>query len=208
MHPQIQWKLARITRAKLHILCSKSKEVMKVKRALSDGWKHVHLSISGAKLDVVIWSRNEQIWLPILFAEISISTCLFWFNFWHYLVTWILAIEELFMLPNLEKNGGIATIQTCKKVSVRGAKVGTPLLSAFSVLICTFLSFPVGSICCVVAWIRMLFSVIFILFCCLIYVARQCWFALFVWWVFISKLCCNPILFKRLTATPVRMNFI
>ena len=151
MHTQIQWKLARITRAKLHILCSKSKEVMKVKRALSDGWKHVHLSISGAKVDVVIWSRNEQIWLPILFAEISISTCLFWFNYWHYLVTWILAIKELFLLPNLEENGAISTIQTCKRVSGCGAKVSMPLSSAFSILICALLLFPISSNHCVLA---------------------------------------------------------
>ena len=176
---------------------------MKVKRALSDGWKHVHLSISGAKLDVVIWSRNEQIWLPILFAEISISTCLFWFNYWHYLVSWILAIKELFLLPNLEENGAIATIQTCKRVSGRGAKVSMPLSSAFSILIYTFLLFLISSIRCALAWIWMLFSVIFILFSCLIYIVGQCWFPPFVWWVLISKIGCNPIPYKRLTATPV-----
>ena len=87
MHTQIQRKLARITRAKLHILCSKSKEVMKVKRALSDGQKDVHLRISGAKSGILIRSWNEQIWFPILVVEISISTCLVWFNYWHYLVT-------------------------------------------------------------------------------------------------------------------------
>ena len=37
MHTQIKRKLAPITRAKLHILYSKSKEAMKVKRSLFEG---------------------------------------------------------------------------------------------------------------------------------------------------------------------------
>ena len=49
MRTQIKRKLARITRAKLHILYSKSKEIMKVKRSLFDGRNGVHLIINGAK---------------------------------------------------------------------------------------------------------------------------------------------------------------
>ena len=151
MHIQIKRKLEPIKRAKLNILCSKSKEAMIVKRVIFYGRKDMPLSINGDKLGVLIWSKNGQIWSPILVVEISISTCLFWFNYWHYLVTRILAIEELFLLPNLEQNGVIATIQASKKVSVRGANVSTPLSSAFSFLICTFLLFLISSIRCVLA---------------------------------------------------------
>ena len=47
----------------------------------------------------------------------------------------------------------------------------------------------------------------FLLFCCLIEVARQWWFLIFVRRVFVSKISSNSIAFKWLTATPVRMNF-
>ena len=78
MHIQIKRMLAPITRAKQHILYSKSKEAMKVKRALFDGWKGVYLSISGAKLGIFIRSKNGQFWFPILGVKISLFTCLFW----------------------------------------------------------------------------------------------------------------------------------
>ena len=81
MHIQIKRKLAPIMRAKLHILCSKSKEAMMVKRAIFYGRKDMPLSINGAKLGVLIWFKNGQIWFPILVVEISISTFVFWFNY-------------------------------------------------------------------------------------------------------------------------------
>ena len=81
MHIQIKRKLTTITRAKLHILCSKSTETMMVKRAFFYGRKDMPLSINGAKLGVLIWFKNGQIWFPILVIEISISIFLFWFNF-------------------------------------------------------------------------------------------------------------------------------
>ena len=81
MRTQIKWKLAPITRAKLHILYSKSKEAMMVERAIFYGRKIMPLSISGAKLGVPIWLKNGQIWFPILVVEISISTFLFSFNY-------------------------------------------------------------------------------------------------------------------------------
>ena len=86
MHTQIKRKLAPITRAKLHILYSKSKEAMKVKRSLFDGGNGVRLIISGAKLGILIRSKNGQISFLIFVVEILISTCLIWFNSWHYLV--------------------------------------------------------------------------------------------------------------------------
>ena len=70
-----------MTRAKLHILCSKSKEAMIVKRAIFYGRKDRPLRINGAKLGDLIWFKNGQIWFPILVVEISISTLLFWFNY-------------------------------------------------------------------------------------------------------------------------------
>ena len=87
MHIQIKRKLAPITRAKLHILCSKPKEAMMVKRAIFYSRKNMPLSISGAKLGFLIWLKNRQIWSPILVVKISISTYPFWFNYLHYLVT-------------------------------------------------------------------------------------------------------------------------
>ena len=47
----------------------------------------------------------------------------------------------------------------------------------------------------------------FLLFCCLIEVARQWWFLIFVRRVFVSKISSNSIAFKWLTPTHVRMNF-
>ena len=81
MHIQITWKLAAITRAKLDILCSKTKEAMMVKCAIYYSRKDMPLSINGAKLGILIWFKNGQIWVPILVVEISISTFVFWFNY-------------------------------------------------------------------------------------------------------------------------------
>ena len=81
MHIQIKRKLTQITRAKLHILCSKSKEAMMVERAIFYGRKDMALSVDGAKLGVLIWFKNGQIWFPILVVKISISTFLFRFNY-------------------------------------------------------------------------------------------------------------------------------
>ena len=81
MHIQIKRKLAPITRAKLHILCSKSKEAMMVKRAIFYGRKHMPLNISWAKLGFLIWLKNRQIRFSILVVKISISTYPFWFNY-------------------------------------------------------------------------------------------------------------------------------
>ena len=145
MHTQIQRKLARFTRAKLHILCAKSKEAMKVKHAHSDGWKDVHLSISGAKLGILIRSENGQISFPIFVVKILISTCLFWFNSWNYLVILFWAVNELYLLPNWEEDSAITTIRTCKKAVTYGAQVSMSLPSLFSFLICTFLLFSVSS---------------------------------------------------------------
>ena len=86
MRTQIKRKLAPITRAKLHILYSKSKEAMKVKRSLFVGRNGVLFRISGAKLGILIRNKNGQISFPIFVVEIFISTCLFWFNSWNYLV--------------------------------------------------------------------------------------------------------------------------
>ena len=47
----------------------------------------------------------------------------------------------------------------------------------------------------------------FLLFCCLIEVARQRWFLIFVRRVFVSKINSNSIAFKWLTPTLVRTNF-
>ena len=47
----------------------------------------------------------------------------------------------------------------------------------------------------------------FLLFCCLIEVARQWWFLIFVRRVFVSKISSNSIAFKWLTPTHVRTNF-
>ena len=149
MHTQIKRKLAPITRAKLHLLYSKSKEAIKVKHSLFDGWNGVHLSISGAKLGILIRSKNGQISFPIFVVEILISTCLFWFNSWHYLVIWFWAIKELCLLPNFEEDSAITTIRTCKKAVMYGAKVSMSLSSSFSILICTFLLFSVSSGPCV-----------------------------------------------------------
>ena len=77
MRTQIKRKLAPITRAKLHVLYSKSKEAMRVKRSLFNGWNCVHLRISVAKLGILIRSKNEQISFPIFVVKILISTCLF-----------------------------------------------------------------------------------------------------------------------------------
>ena len=52
-----------------------------VKRAIFYGRKYMPLSIDGAKLGVLIWFKNGQIWFPILVVEISISTFLFSFNY-------------------------------------------------------------------------------------------------------------------------------
>ena len=81
MHIQIKRKLAPITRAKLHILCSKSKEAMMVKRAIFYGQKDMPLNISGAKLGFLIWIKNRQIWFSTLVVKISIFTYPFWFNY-------------------------------------------------------------------------------------------------------------------------------
>ena len=48
----------------------------------------------------------------------------------------------------------------------------------------------------------------FHLFCCLIEVARQWWFLIFVRRVFVSKINSNSIAFKWLTPTHVRTNFL
>ena len=149
MRTQIKWKLAPITRAKLHILYSKSKEAMKVKCSLFNGWNGVHLRISGAKLGIIFQSRNWQISFPIFVVEISISTCLFLFNYRHYLVTWFLEMKELCMLPNREEDSAITTVRTCKKAVMYGAKVSMSLSSSFSILICTFLLISVCSGPCV-----------------------------------------------------------
>ena len=77
MRTQIKRKLAPITRAKLHILYSKSKEAMKVKRSLFNGGNGVHLRIGVAKLGILIRSKNVQISFPIFYVKISTSTCLF-----------------------------------------------------------------------------------------------------------------------------------
>ena len=81
MHIQIKRKMTPITTGKAAILCSKSKEAMMVKRAIFYGRKDMPLSIDGAKLGVLIWFKNDQIWFPILVVEISISTFLFLFNY-------------------------------------------------------------------------------------------------------------------------------
>ena len=47
----------------------------------------------------------------------------------------------------------------------------------------------------------------FLLFCCLIEVARQWWVLIFVRWVFVSKIRSNSIAFKWVTPTHVRTNF-
>ena len=151
MRTQIKRKLAPITRAKLHILYSKSKEAMKVKCSLFNGWNGVHLRISGAKLGIIFQSRNGQISFPIFVVEISFSTCLFWFHYWHYLVTWFWAFKELYFLPNWEENSAITTVQTCKKAAMYGTKVSMSLSSSFSSLICSFLLFSVSSGPCVIA---------------------------------------------------------
>ena len=148
MYP-IKRKLAPITRANLHILYSKSKEAMKVKRSLFNGWNGVHLRIGVAKLGILIRSKNVQILFPIFVVKISTSTCLFWFNYWHYLVTWFWEIKELCMLPNQEEDSAISTVRTCKKAVMYGAKVCISLSSSFSILICTFLLFSVCSGPCV-----------------------------------------------------------
>ena len=145
MHTQIKRKLAPITRAKLHILYSKSKEAVKFKHSLFGGWNGVHLSISGAKLGILIQSKNGQILFPIFVFEILISTCLFWFNSSNYLLIWFWAIKELFLLPNWEEDSAITTIRTCKKAVIYGAQVSMSLPSLFSFLICTFLLFSVSS---------------------------------------------------------------
>ena len=151
MRTQIKRKLARITRAKLHILYSKSKEIMKVKRSLFDGWNGVHLRISGAKLRILIQSRNGQISFPIFVVKILISTCPFWFHYWHYLATWFWKFKEICLLPNWDEVSAITTVRTCKKVVMYGAKVSMSLSSSFSILICTFLLFSVCSSPCVLA---------------------------------------------------------
>ena len=134
---------------KLYILCLKSEVAMTVKRALFDSWKDVHLSISGAKLYILIQSKNGQILFPIFVVEISISTCLFWFNYWHYLITLFWPIKELYLLSNWVEDSAITTIRTCKKAVMYGAKVSMSLSSSFSILICTFLLFSVCSGPCV-----------------------------------------------------------
>ena len=154
MHAQIKQKLASITSAKLHILYSKSKEIMKVKRSLFDGWNGVHLRISGAKLRILIRSKNGQISFPIFVVKISISTCPFWFHYWHYLATWFWAFKEICLLPNWEEDSAITTVRTCKKAVMYGAKVSMSLLSSFSILICTSLLFSVSSGPCVLAMIK------------------------------------------------------
>ena len=123
MRAQIKRKLAQITTAKLHILYSKSKEAMKVKRSLFNCSNGVHSRISGAKLGSLIRSRNGQISFPIFVVEILICTCLFWFNYWFYLLISFCAIKELCLLPNWEEDSAITMIQTCKKAVMYGAKV-------------------------------------------------------------------------------------
>ena len=149
MRTQIKRKLAPITRAKLRLLYSKSKEAMMVKHSLFDRWNGVHLSISGAKLGILIRSKNGQISFPIFVVEILISTCLFWFNSWNYLVIWFWAIKELYLLPNWEEDIAITTIWTWNKAVMYGAKVRMSLPSLFSILIRTFLLFSVSSGPCV-----------------------------------------------------------
>ena len=61
MYVKIKRMLAVITRAKRHILYSKWKEVMEDKCAPCDSKKHMHLSISGTKLGVLIRSKNGEI---------------------------------------------------------------------------------------------------------------------------------------------------
>ena len=151
MRAQIKRKLAPITSAKLHILYSKSKEATKVKRSLFNGLNGVHLRISGATLGILIRSRNGQISFPISVVEISISTCLFWFNYWHYLVTWFWAFKELCLLPNWEENSAITTVWTYKNAVMYGTKFSMSLSSSFPILISTFLQFSVISGPCVLA---------------------------------------------------------
>ena len=61
MYVKIKRKFAVITRGKRRILYSKWKEVMEDKCAPCDSYKHVHLSISGTILGVLIGSKNGQI---------------------------------------------------------------------------------------------------------------------------------------------------
>ena len=151
MRAQIKRKLAPITRAKLHILYSKSKEAMKVKRSLFNGWNGMHLRISGTKIGILIRSENGQISFPIFVVKILISTCPFWFHYWHYLATWFWAFKEICLLPNWEEDSAITTVRTCKKAVMYGAKVSMSLSSSFSILICTFLLFSVSSGPCVLS---------------------------------------------------------
>ena len=81
MHIQIKKEVDTNYEGKATILCSKSEEAMMVKRAIFYGRKDMPLSIDGAKLGVLIWFKNGQIWFPILVVEISISTFLFSFNY-------------------------------------------------------------------------------------------------------------------------------
>ena len=52
-----------------------------VKRAIFYSRKDMPLCINRAKLGVLIWFKNGQIWFPILVVKISISTFLFRFNY-------------------------------------------------------------------------------------------------------------------------------
>ena len=52
-----------------------------VKRAIFYGRKDMALSVDVAKLGVLIWFKNGQIWFPNLVVEICISTFLFSLNY-------------------------------------------------------------------------------------------------------------------------------
>ena len=61
MSVKMKRKLAEIRRAKRLILYSLWKEVVEDKCAPCDRKKHIHLSISGTKLGVLIGSKNGEI---------------------------------------------------------------------------------------------------------------------------------------------------
>ena len=141
MHIQIKRKLTPITRAKLHILCSKSKEAMMVKRSIFYGQKDMPLSINGAKLGILIWFKNGQIWFPILVVEISISTFLFWFNYKNFLLTRFEHPKHSVCCLVWRRMVPSQLSKLARRCQGMEPKSSMPLWSSFTILICTFLLF-------------------------------------------------------------------
>ena len=89
-----------------------------------------------------------------------------------------------------------------------GAKVSMSLSSSFSIMICTFLLFSVCSGPCVLGLNLVAIQRNFQLFFCLLYIARQCWFPVFVCGAFIPKIGGNLIGYTRPMPILVTANFL